>query len=134
MVKGITIHPHGAHEYIHLTDLDDYQDIVGGYFEILPLFIEHPHDSRGKPIRCSMYINDSSLIGAVDVDADHNPVASALAYMGGYFTTILGTIVLVGGPTDKGEDTDVPEEVFVWIVRIKRINQNPKGIGNVHTS
>lgn len=74
--------------------LDALQAAVGGYIEHVTL----------RPRICGMYVHDEGLLRDLPV----NPLASSLYAASGGHTPICGPAVLVGGPDQEGNDTDVP--------------------------
>lgn len=127
-MKGVLIRPANDWELIDIADLDDIQDAVDGYFEILDLDLPDP-DHDDTHYRMTMYINDSKLLGQWDVAKDFNRVASSFAYVGGRYAAILGPVLLMGGPNKKGDDTELNFPVVErWLKRIKRLNQGDKSV------
>ncbi len=118
MIKGIAVRPGGAVEEVELRVLDDYRDIVEGSIEAVFL---HLADDRDKKHVVVMYVNDSFLLGQFDLVKDFNEVATGLAYVGGRQELhLLGSVLIVGGPTHEGDDTAVPQTlVYKWLGRIK---------------
>lgn len=96
MTKGIVITEHGYyHEYDYKT-VADIQDATKGYFEGMSLY-----STNGEPLGY-MYINEMGH-GLI------NTAASALSFMFGGGSTIVGNVLVCGTANEDGEHYDIKE-------------------------
>ncbi len=121
MIKGLAIRVGGKYEELEFRVLADYQDVVEGDIEKVDLNLL---DNNGAKHRIVMFVNDSFLLGQFDIEKDFNELATGMAYVGErQDLRLLGSVVIVG-PDHKDESTSFPAEiVYLWVGRIKRLQQ-----------
>lgn len=95
---------------LELNDINDYQKVVGGLFEVLDL--TNPD--------ASIWSNEEGLI----LDLPKNRRASILLWMGNEnhrnYTTLRGDCFITGQPDDEGDTTDVPGELAHLLLEVQR--------------
>lgn len=88
---------------VHLDNLADYQQHVGGYIEPLTL-----HRHNGHP--AALIVNEEGLLKRLP----YNRVASALATLFTSMTeTIVGDALVVGN--GREDFTDIPDDLFKFL-------------------
>jgi hypothetical protein len=111
MAVGIFIGFDKQLEEREFNELADYQAAVDGYIEAVGLFDDGT----------TMFVNEEYLL---HMEAKHfNSIASDVAGLGGrpdlmLQQPILGNVVVVGGPDDEGETTDVTDKARRAIAKV----------------
>lgn len=105
--KGIIIYPGSTWEHRVFTQLQDYQQVVGGLIEAVRLF-DHTYENEVATI----YVNEEGRL----IDLPINAVAGGLSFLLNGEDTLFGNAIVVGASDEEGYDLDVPE----WIVEFIR--------------
>lgn len=98
MAKGIRITWDGFYSDFEYSTIHELQDGVGGYFEAINL-ISIDGERMG-----TMWVNEMGH-GLI------NTPASAISFIFGGASTILGNVVVMGATDEDGNDTDINEGV-----------------------
>lgn len=86
-------------------DLPFLKACVGGYIEAVGL----RDDVQHRP--ATMYLNEEGKLDNLPV----NYLASIMVIAYGLVDTIVGDVVIVGGPDRRGNDTDLdPKFIAIW--------------------
>lgn len=121
MVKGIIIYIDGVVETRKFDGLADYQNVVGGLIESMPLTGD-----------TDAFINEEGKLMC-----EPNVFATFLAQVNGRLNAgdfVAGNMIVVGKPDEDGNVTDVPDWVIDFAKKInapeKTIDETIKGILN----
>lgn len=98
MAKGIRISQDGFYSDFEYSTVKELQDGVNGYFECVSLVA-----INGEYLG-NMWVNEMGH-GLV------NTPASAISFIFGGASTILGNVVVMGATDEDGNDTDINESV-----------------------
>lgn len=99
MAKGIVVYIDGSVEVKEFNSLQDYQEVVGGKIESVPL---------GK--EADFYCNeDGKVICEPNVFGTFLAQTHASLFPGDF---VAGNIIIIGKPDEDGNDTDAPEWAF----------------------
>lgn len=101
-MKAILILPSGATSVVNWTTLEDMQQLVGGYIELL---------------RCregfGAYVNEDGKAMGLPFNPKATNLCVKFLWGGEPLDKIVGSMVLVGPGTADGDDTDVPD----WLIK-----------------
>jgi hypothetical protein len=105
MIKGMVIYIDGTIETKEFNGLKDYQDIVGGYIESIPLTDD-----------TDAYVNeDGKILCQPNLFATFLAQVNSRLNHGDY---VAGNMIVVGKPDAEGKDTDVPDWVLEFASKI----------------
>lgn len=110
MSKGMVIYVDGTIETKEFNGLKDYQDIVGGYIESIPLTDD-----------TDAFVNeDGKVLCQPNIFATFLAQVNSRLNHGDY---VAGNMIVVGKPDAEGKDTDVPDWVLEFASKINAPEQ-----------
>lgn len=110
MSKGMVIYVDGTIETKEFNGLKDYQDIVGGYIESIPLTDD-----------TDAFVNeDGKVLCQPNIFATFLAQVNSRLNHGDY---VAGNMIVVGKPDSEGKDTDVPDWVLEFASKINAPEQ-----------
>lgn len=118
MVKAVVLATDGTFKQVNVKSVEDYQKIVDGYIEALPIRKDYVNPTKRKnatqhPLTC--YVNEEGLMRQ---DLATNPYCEFLSVIGvaiGKTTPIMGNILVMATNDENGDDVSVDPYILSLI-------------------